>query len=228
MGRINQEAPLELAPGRFRYFLAKAGEISERIEGRITSPERMAVVAALTEELLRCYTEPDDAFSYVEIGVLHGGSLCLMMEAVPTARFVGIDLFTYYGSEHDPVSGIPVSFQQTFKNIRLFGKQRCELIQGNSHDHETSLKLQNHLPGGISALLIDGDHSYSGVERDFELYSPLVERGGLVFFDDYGSSRWPEVKQFVNTIDSKDWRHFGEMREARGVYVLQREFSLQE
>ena len=41
------------------------------------------------------------------------------------------------------------------------------------------------LPGGkFDFLFIDGDHSYEGVRRDFELYSPLAEVGALVAFHD--------------------------------------------
>ena len=36
----------------------------------------------------------------------------------------------------------------------------------------------------IDLLMIDGDHSYEGVRRDFELYAPLVREGGLVAFHD--------------------------------------------
>jgi hypothetical protein len=32
--------------------------------------------------------------------------------------------------------------------------------------------------------LIDGDHSYEGAKTDYELYSPLVARGGLIGFHD--------------------------------------------
>jgi predicted O-methyltransferase YrrM len=33
-------------------------------------------------------------------------------------------------------------------------------------------------------LFIDGDHSYEGVKKDFEMYSPLVAEGGLIAFHD--------------------------------------------
>jgi hypothetical protein len=33
-------------------------------------------------------------------------------------------------------------------------------------------------------LFIDGDHTYEGVEGDFEMYSPLVRRGGTIAFHD--------------------------------------------
>jgi predicted O-methyltransferase YrrM len=38
--------------------------------------------------------------------------------------------------------------------------------------------------GAIDLLLIDGDHSEAGVERDWKDWSPFVSRGGVVIFHD--------------------------------------------
>ena len=47
----------------------------------------------------------------------------------------------------------------------------------------------------IRLLLIDADHSYEGVRRDFERWSPLVAPGGLIVFHDY---LMPDVARFVD------------------------------
>ena len=53
--------------------------------------------------------------------------------------------------------------------------------------------------GEIDALFIDADHAYESVERDFNIYAPLVRSGGIVGFHDIfhvpeGSGRhWKEV-----------------------------------
>jgi predicted O-methyltransferase YrrM len=55
----------------------------------------------------------------------------------------------------------------------------------------------------IDFLFIDGDHSYLGVKKDFELYAPLVKRGGIIAFHDIVPSfLCPEVKvhKFWNEI----------------------------
>ena len=46
-------------------------------------------------------------------------------------------------------------------------------------------------------LLIDADHSYEGVRRDFEAWSPLVAPGGLIVFHDYLMSE-AGVARFVH------------------------------
>jgi predicted O-methyltransferase YrrM len=36
----------------------------------------------------------------------------------------------------------------------------------------------------VDLLFIDGDHTYEGVKKDFEMYSPLVRKGGIIAFHD--------------------------------------------
>jgi predicted O-methyltransferase YrrM len=57
----------------------------------------------------------------------------------------------------------------------------------------------------VDFLFIDGDHSYSGVKRDFEDYSPFVRPGGIIAFHDIVKREsepdiqvwrfWKEIKQ---------------------------------
>ena len=51
-------------------------------------------------------------------------------------------------------------------------------------------------------IFIDGDHSYKGVRQDFEKYSPLVEKGGIIAFHDalYHHDKTEEVDIFWNEI----------------------------
>ncbi|MGH7222070.1 MAG: class I SAM-dependent methyltransferase, partial [Gemmataceae bacterium] len=44
------------------------------------------------------------------------------------------------------------------------------------------------LAGAISVLHLDGNHDESAVAEDFALWSPLVQPGGWIIFDDY---HWP-------------------------------------
>jgi len=36
----------------------------------------------------------------------------------------------------------------------------------------------------LDFIFIDGDHSYEGVKKDFEMYSPLVKKRGIIAFHD--------------------------------------------
>ncbi len=63
--------------------------------------------------------------------------------------------------------------------------QKIDLIRGNSHSAEILADFRNALGNRqIDFLFIDGDHSYEGVKKDYELYSPFVRKGGIIAFHD--------------------------------------------
>ena len=50
----------------------------------------------------------------------------------------------------------------------------------------------------ICLLFIDGDHSYEGVKKDFEMWSPFVVKGGLIAFHDVAV--WKDLTRFYKNI----------------------------
>jgi len=71
--------------------------------------------------------------------------------------------------------------------IKSFAHDSQEIVlpMEESHKEETLRKLKDILGGGmIDLLFIDGDHRYEGVRKDFEMYSPLVRKGGIIAFHD--------------------------------------------
>jgi cephalosporin hydroxylase len=137
---------------------------------------------------------------------------------IGTAR--GGTLFLFSNIAHEEAILISVDLYQTIEKRILFryikkGKQKIYLIQGDSHSIETLRKIEEILKGRkVDFLFIDGDHSYEGVKRDFEMYSPLVRKGGIIAFHDiipdyytrYGikTSTWAgEVYKFWNEIKEK-------------------------
>jgi predicted O-methyltransferase YrrM len=71
------------------------------------------------------------------------------------------------------------------------------LMPVDSHDPRTCERLRRRLAGrAIDFLFIDGDHTYEGVKRDFEMYSPLVRPGGLVALHDVIAGDEPEVVRY--------------------------------
>lgn len=136
----------------------------------------------------------------VEIGTARGGTLFLFTRIASDNAFViSIDQIgaNYMGGYPEWKTNFYKSFAQ--KN------QTIHLIRADSHDRETLKNLKNILSDKeIDFLFIDGDHSYSGVKRDFELYSPLVRNGGIIAFHDiappkkgtYGVNEfWKEIKK---------------------------------
>lgn len=88
-------------------------------------------------------------------------------------------------------------------------------IQGSSHSEKTSKQLVSALESKqIDLLFIDGDHSYEGVKKDFEIYKSFVSNNGIIAFHDIipdsfsktgikTSSYVGEVPKFWNEIKKK-------------------------
>lgn len=133
----------------------------------------------------------------VEIGTANGGTLAIWCSlADPRATIASIDL----------PGGIHGGGYPRWKTLiyRRFAqpKQTLHLLRVDSHLPATRDHLKSILPPeGIDFLFIDGDHTYDGVRRDFEMYSPLVRPGGLVAFHDV-CTHPPEAKCDVD----KFWR----------------------
>ncbi len=100
-------------------------------------------------------------------------------------------------------------------------RQQAHFLRADSHDPQTLKRLRvilNDRP--IDFLMIDGDHTYSGVKSDFEDYGPLVRSGGLVAFHDIAPGPaenvggvpdfWREVKsRFDHEEFVEDWKQGG-------------------
>ncbi|MEM3563682.1 MAG: class I SAM-dependent methyltransferase [Candidatus Jordarchaeaceae archaeon] len=148
----------------------------------------------------------------LEIGTAAGGTLFLFCRASdPKVTIISIDLPGGRFGGGYPKWKIPL-YKSFAKDL-----QRIYLIRANSHDSKTLEKVKNFLRGRrIDFLFIDGDHSYEGVRRDFEMYSLLVRSGGMVALHDivvHPPQTGCEVSKFWNEIKSgykyveivKDW-----------------------
>jgi predicted O-methyltransferase YrrM len=116
----------------------------------------------------------------VEIGTAGGGNFFLLSRAARTdSHLVSVDLPLGRWGEGYQAWKIPI-----FRRLLVKG-QRSDFIRADSHDPATVNEVKRVLQGNlVDVLFIDGDHSYEGVKRDFDLYSKLLRRGGLVFFHD--------------------------------------------
>jgi len=114
----------------------------------------------------------------LEIGTAHGGTLFFLTRvASPDATIVSLDL---YGGR----LGTGPLRTLLYKQFAL-RRQRIHLPLGDSHSLEMLNEIKRILAGqALDCLYIDGDHYYEGVKRDFELYVPLVRKGGIVILHD--------------------------------------------
>ncbi len=137
----------------------------------------------------------------LEIGTESGGTLFLFSRiASKDAVIISIDLpGGGFGGGYS-IARTPLYKSFASKN------QQIHLIRGNSHKKETLEAVKAILDGReIDFLFIDGDHTYKGVKKDFEIYSLLVKRNGTIALHDIIECkvRGVEVNKFWNEIESK-------------------------
>jgi len=163
----------------------------------------------------------------IEIGTLFGGSCLMKLFAMRhsgvNGKVICIDpMAGFYDNTNDPVTGLGVTPETLFRNLALFSfpKESIDLRQVFSDDAEATAGLGL---GRFATLLIDGDHSFEGVIKDWEHYNLFVAKGGYVLFDDYDEPIWPSVTEAVNKIldslSEEEWRPCGKLGT---TFVLQR------
>jgi len=167
--------------------------------------------------------EIDQPKVVVEIGTAGGGNFFLLSRAAHSdGHLVSVDLPLGRWGDGYQAWKVPI-----FRRLLVKG-QRSHFIRANSHDSATVDEVKRVLQGKpVDVLFIDGDHSYEGVKEDFDRYSKLVRRGGLVFFHDivhhpaaadcHVDRLWGELRQcyesreFVENVD-QGWGGIGLIR----------------
>jgi predicted O-methyltransferase YrrM len=116
----------------------------------------------------------------LEIGTNYGGTLFLLCTlSPPDAKIISVDLPSGPFGGGYPRRKVPL--------FRRFPRrsQQLHLIRADSHSPRTKERVREILDGEqLDYLFLDGDHTYSGVQRDFQMYAPLVRSGGIVAFHD--------------------------------------------
>ena len=120
----------------------------------------------------------------LEIGTFQGDSLRVWCEEFEPSLLIGVqDTYETTPEVADEVGAV--------------------MVIGKSQDPETYSQVVRILSGRtIDLLYIDGDHMYPAVKRDWELYEPLVARGGIIVLHDAVIEDNPtvEVYQFYREI----------------------------
>ena len=141
----------------------------------------------------------------LEIGTNYGGTLLLLCAlSPPDAKIISVDLPSGQFGGGYPWRKIPL-FRKFPK-----GRQQLHLIRADSHSRDTKERVLKILDGEqLDYLFLDADHTYSGVQSDFEMYAPLVRSGGIVAFHDiltYRRESECQVERFWHEI-KRHYRH---------------------
>lgn len=67
--------------------------------------------------------------------------------------------------------------------------------RGNTHDMASIFPDES-----FDIIVIDADHTYEGVSKDFELYNTKIKPSGVIIFHDYGDDMWRGIKKFCDEM----------------------------
>ena len=190
---------------KINYF--KSNNIDEVINftfntlGETIRPEQ---IKEEFRELLKLITN-NELNTILEIGTANGGSLFSFCKlASVDATIISIDLPQGMFGGGYPDWKIPIYNLFKSENQDLF------LLREDSHSIQTYDKILKILNGKkLSFLFLDGDHTYDGTKNDFNMYSNLVKKGGIIAFHDIAPNGieervggvpifWNEIKLLYN------------------------------
>lgn len=117
----------------------------------------------------------------VEVGVLKGETSHVLLDTCPNIqRLYGVDFYKAH-TDHDtvrPQESMDKYKEIAEKNLERF-KDRYELMHMNSTD--AAKKFDDN---SVDFVLLDGDHTYTGIKTDLESWYPKVKSGGHIFIHD--------------------------------------------
>lgn len=133
----------------------------------------------------------------LEIGSYYGGTFFVLCKLSNNeGKKISIDYPFYEGQEFQ------MQQRKTHENMRTFANN-VHIIKSDSHLESTVNDLENILNGEeLDFIFIDGDHTYEGVKKDFEMYIPFLKDGGYVGFHDINDTA---VQRDSNCYVGKLW-----------------------
>jgi predicted O-methyltransferase YrrM len=114
------------------------------------------------------------AVTAVEIGVFEGVNTAIISRSMANDGILyGIDPF-FKGrlgiSYHKLVAKLSISRNGNRRNVRFL-----EML---------SFDASHVVPGDLDFVFIDGDHSFEGVKKDWEIFSSKLKKGGIIALHD--------------------------------------------
>lgn len=146
-----------------------------------------------------CYLQSEEG-DVVEVGSWQGRSTSFLARATShsnNGQYYAVDHFRgnvgkehYYVVEKDDLSDLKRGFLENVERIGLSAS--VNLLDMTNVEAAKILKEKQ-----IRFLFIDGDHTKDGVQRDIDLFFPMLVNGAIIVFDDFS-------KGFPGLIEALD------------------------
>lgn len=154
---------------------------------------------------LGCLYDISQDKEVLELGSMVGMSSYVMASVAKHVSCVDVWSDTQEHLSHDKlqasiyqslVPDLSNMFEEFQANCKIFlVNKKITMYRGNTHD-----MVINFPDGSFDLILIDADHSYVGVAKDFELYNNKIKPDGFIVFHDFGDSMWTGIKEFCDML----------------------------
>lgn len=156
----------------------------------------------------------------MEIGSYLGGNFyCMCKLSDPNGLKISIDCPLYQNQSEE------LNLYDTYRKMKTFA-ENVHIINTDSHSESTIKMVDSILENKkLDFLFIDGDHTYEGVKKDFEMYSTFVKKGGFIAFHDIVDSEYHKnlncnVAKFWNELNYKFKLEFNSKSFCMGIGVI--------
>ncbi len=141
----------------------------------------------------------------LEIGTYMGVTATIIAESLaPNGKLYCVDPFEKKNNQQNP--GLTMALR-SLKRKKLLPK--VEFLLGFSNEK----RIIDMIPAALDFILVDGDHSYEGLENDWEIVKKKLAPGGIVCLHD-------------TTIPSEEpYRNFGSVSYYNDVVKSDADFS---
>jgi hypothetical protein len=117
---------------------------------------------------------------FVEIGTDNGILAEFILENSTNSILYCVDPYVCYNDYHDAINNVTGNnlYETTYNKLKTKFGNRVIFVRKFSEE------APNNIPNDIDFLYIDGNHRYTYVYKDLELYYPKVKKNGYVVGDD--------------------------------------------
>lgn len=175
-----------------KYMVLRSNPKQREIQTHLTWQEKRLLL-----RLVKVIQKRSPDVLCVEIGSYIGASAELIASQIINGKLFCIDTWNNEGM----TEGLRDTWTEFQNNTRHL-EDRIIPVRGFSYDVVGIINGHCANTRGdkcIDLLFIDGDHSYEGVKKDWDLYSPILQPNSIVIFHDYG---WAEGVQKVVQQDA--------------------------
>lgn len=213
---------------RYRIYNIYHDEIKNRIDTLVRNFFPCSVVRGMVQFMLdndKLFLPHYRGLNGVEIGVHVGTNAKMLLSILPITKLFLVDPyiednyycngFNYSGTKYG--NGV-IRQKIALEKLKPFGK-KCVFISMSSED------AVSHIPNNLDFVYIDGNHSYTYVKRDIELYYSKVKKGGVLGGHDFSPVFLGVIKavlEFIHTSDdlSLDDLHFDETLKSTDWWIV--------